>query len=897
MNFYNNNFYFLEIELFKNFKNYILFENISKIQNRIISGQKMNSSMNQSYSFKQNDIFTYYFMYNLFSNIVPYLDQLQLLYENLFESNQISIKSQLIYLIVIQFVVVFAIIMSQYIFILIGYEKAKKKIKNLKIKIQTNNVKLTQKKIQEYLHFCNTFNIYSLYIISDFEINIKQKNENISNSSSLNRKLVKDITGKGSMSFKLNKTYRNSIISQNYIENNLNSNLNLSAFGEQRKGTHTPNFKLSAMELTTGHINDIATNAYHNVSSFKTGGFGSSNNINNFSFYNSVISKNFTKNDNLTEINNHNNNHILNDDHELNILLNNNFTKENLDNSIINDPNARKTSFLKKLTSLEPTEKFEFETKKTFLEIPSLDVKKDKDKIKGLLNPFSIQSKFRRSASNISDSNYNKSNIITKNDHSRLNLLSQDSVDNSKKNFLKLHTGEERSKINLYTNKNSQSFKRVFTSTKKKNFAERTLGDTNTNLKQYDSIISNITKKFDKIDDDDGSPILALNKRQNNLNFGSNSNIIHKIEFSSTIQKMEFRKGTEKQISLSYANISTQKNLEGVKNDDNKSDNNKEKDKSQLLEVNDLKEMKMADMNILDDVTLTKKKNELSNNEKPKEEEIERSVEQIIYKNYLPKIFLIGFGIVFLILYSTNVVYNINSVNNISFINKFSKLLEKRIGLLEGLTLRYQTSILLNNTKNDLSEYFKNIDQNQLDIIDMNKNEGLKILPLSYEIEKNIADKKFCEFISPKFSTLYNTIQEQEFLECKIIANQMNSNGFINAYNAVLNTLRVLYDDMKKLNNLSDYSLISKIMDSTYFNIKLILDYTFRKLDILEKKAMESDLEQLFTDFLNIEKIFSIISLILCIIFCFTSILIVILPIKSVEIIISWLIHKLLRDI
>ena len=48
-------------------------------------------------------------------------------------------------------------------------------MKELKTKVRDNNVELTIKKIEEYIKFCNTFNVYSLYLIADFEVNPAMK--------------------------------------------------------------------------------------------------------------------------------------------------------------------------------------------------------------------------------------------------------------------------------------------------------------------------------------------------------------------------------------------------------------------------------------------------------------------------------------------------------------------------------------------------------------------------------------------------------------------------------------------------------------------------------------------------------------------------------------------------
>jgi len=949
------------------------------MQKELNSSLAQNSLDLNSLNFKLSDINSFYFIYNTFKNLNPYLDELQILYEKFFSMSQNSLKNQLIILVVIQFIVVIVIIISQYIFILIGYEKAKKKMKNLKIKIQSNNVQLTQKKIDEFLEFCNTFNVYSLYVIADFEISMKKtnKNENLKNFTNGNpvninsRLLTKELSNKKSfynLNFLNTKNQMSSIKEIFNFENSSHQNHSFNN-NELKKSNLTPNFQLSVLDnsliyenLNCSNLNigNSILNINNNLiktNSIRTAKFNTSNknlcnivnnnncnsknlgkndrsdsfnysfmrnNTNSFSKMNSLgPNKNFTKNefnDNSIilgpnncyfqsgHIPSMNKNTRLNEDPESNNLLEKQHTNEiNFDSSIFNTSNIAfdKIPHLKKL--------FSFERGNYHLDIPLNEGGTNKpEKLSFMLGNGINLNKIKRSPSIRSD-NLNKSNLTNKNDHSEINLLSQDYIENNQFNkyiFNKLKTCE----INL-SNKNN--FKRVFTS---KNFivnnrngifkSEKII-ETGNNM---DFEMRDINKKLDNLEEDLPS------------NLSKNKNYPTKFDDNSNVQKLEnLKNATDKQIGIPFGNslisISYNNNLNHV-NESNKTATFSSKDKylvknltgknnikknlkkeedeeshNKDFELKDLKDMKMSEMNILNDATLVKKKNELKKKDKPKEEDVEISVEQIIFKNFLPKIFLIIFGLFFSTLYSLNIFFNISYVNKITSINQYSKIIQERIGLIDTLLLNYEVAILLNTTKTDYNSLFKKVDKNRLEIIEMNKADGLKFLYLSYELEKNLADKKFCEYISVKIANSFKTKEEKELIECKLIGNQMNSNGFYNAYSTVYNTLKVLYDDMTKLEDLSEESLLQKIIDFTFLNVKMNVDFTFRKLDILEKTLINEDLENIFSDFLNIENIFSILSLIFCVIFCFSSILIVILPIKSVEIIISWLIHKLLKDL
>jgi len=950
----------------------------------MIYQNKLNNSIYSNFSsytfnFNLSDVYTFYFIYNIFGNINPYLDQLQNLYEKFFISNQESLNKQLIILIIIQFMVVLVVIISQYIFILIGYEKAKKKMKNLKIKIQSNNVHLTQKKVDEFMQFCDTFNIYSLYVIADFEISMKKggnsSRKQTSYKGNLNQNyLNKDLSTRKSfnnLQFLNSRTNMSSLKDiYNYENSNYNSNLI-----EFKNTINSPNFHMSFIENSLINDNSINIanqnlfqnnfNNLNNSNSIKKVRTNIENNRNHINF-----NKNFTKNPSKLEpldffnlnlkrtntngynsnsldknpnpksiaennnnpvnnstqilsqvrIPNFNNIHNNNNDQEYKNLLNNITSKYNNPDFSLSNSNQHSYGKLSLLNKLSSHVAEDIENKSNlYLDLPTKEMEfRSRVNIDRMKTDFNNFNKFKRSPSHRSENLANKSNLSNKNDHSQVNLLSQDFIENSSnKIIMKMNTGES----NLL---NKNSYQRLLTS---KNAINRSRGNFNLGVSdktlldsEQDNFVSIINRKKKKIDFNDQENITQDFAFDNN----ENKNVsLGKLDYNNTLKNLEnLKSAREKHISIQTGsninnfgeNLTITNNSKSKKIIDNIhtnleinfknnkldlvkqiEDGNESIDKE--LELKDLKDMKISEMNILKDATLVKKKNELRQKDKPKEEEVDISVEQIIYKNFLPKIFLFIFGLIFIILYSFNIFFNFTSINQITSINKYSKIIQARVGLIENLILNYEVAILLNNTQSDFTSLFRFIDENNIEINQMNKENGLKLLPLISDLENNLGDKSFCQYISGKFAENYNTSKEKEFLECNLVGNQMNSNGFYTAYSNVYNIIKILFDDMKKLKDLSEISLISKLMDINYFNVKMNIDFTFRKLDIIEKQLLNKDVENIFGNFLNIENIFSMLSLIFCIIFCISSIIIVILPIKSVEIIISWLIHKLLKDI
>jgi hypothetical protein len=310
--------------------------------------------------------------------------------------------------------------------------------------------------------------------------------------------------------------------------------------------------------------------------------------------------------------------------------------------------------------------------------------------------------------------------------------------------------------------------------------------------------------------------------------------------------------------------------------------------------VENLREFKKLNDGTIDKV---RKNAEIAKHKGMKDEEIEQKVEKIIHSNLTAKIILTVFGLGFLILYMIAGLSNISSMSKLDSLQNSSLIYLEKVQAMNSLILKYKFNLITNSTKIDLQPQFEKVYENINNVVKVKQTSEFSIYSRTYELEQLIDSKLACDYISIPFSKLSITSMNSEYEknECVLIAEQMNKNGLIEAYSNILNTMQQLNTDMLDLQDLSEESILGKMHDSLLFNLVLDLDYTFRKYDLLLTNYLLDDFEDFNTNLLFNEKLFSYTSIILNIVFAGTSLILIILPIKYIETMISWLLHKL-RD-
>ena len=128
----------------------------------------------------------------------------------------------------------------------------------------------------------------------------------------------------------------------------------------------------------------------------------------------------------------------------------------------------------------------------------------------------------------------------------------------------------------------------------------------------------------------------------------------------------------------------------------------------------------------------------------------------------------------------------------------------------------------------------------------------------------------------------------------------MNINGLSNAESYILSTLIVLIEDWKNLykanKSLTNTEVVELLKYDKFYAITEEMIYTFRKYTKLLNVYIMDDIGKIFNKISIIETILGLTKIILNLIFLILSLLFIIYPIKSVEILISWMSHKIMQN-
>ncbi len=296
------------------------------------------------------------------------------------------------------------------------------------------------------------------------------------------------------------------------------------------------------------------------------------------------------------------------------------------------------------------------------------------------------------------------------------------------------------------------------------------------------------------------------------------------------------------------------------------------------------------------------------NNINTKEEIIAYKIDNIIQNNLQVKLILnITLGI-FIILYIISLSINFLFNKNIENAKLYTTLLYNKTSLLMGNILNYQFHVIRhyhdqsNNIHNiALEEGILRYEENRkaLTIFETEKNP--KILVSTYNYEMNLRDNDFCNYFSKIYSTMYQEFNEdEEKNECLNVGEQMNINGLANAESYVLSTLIVLIEDWDNLykanKSLSNDQVVELLKYDKFYAITEEMIYTFRKYTRVLNVYIMDDIGKIFNKISIIETLLGLTKIILNFVFLFLSLLFIIYPIKSVEILISWMSHKIMQN-
>ena len=152
--------------------NYFILDNIS---NAIV--QKAINSTELILELNEQEIILFYILKNAIPDFGRYNNYLiNEFYDILKKKQSVTLINTGIYKFSELFILI-AMIVLEWVFILLGFKKFKNKIFDLRFKIENNHIDIILQKIDEYKKFSNSLNIESIYYISDIAPKKNAKNE------------------------------------------------------------------------------------------------------------------------------------------------------------------------------------------------------------------------------------------------------------------------------------------------------------------------------------------------------------------------------------------------------------------------------------------------------------------------------------------------------------------------------------------------------------------------------------------------------------------------------------------------------------------------------------------------------------------------------------------------
>ena len=280
----------------------------------------------------------------------------------------------------------------------------------------------------------------------------------------------------------------------------------------------------------------------------------------------------------------------------------------------------------------------------------------------------------------------------------------------------------------------------------------------------------------------------------------------------------------------------------------------------------------------------------------PKKEVIESKIDNVVYNNTISKIILNSALTIFTVLYIINIALNFLYRNNLNQAALYSYLLFNKTSLINMIMLKYEFSLIQNEHDDSIEELIKEAEHNKEAINSFEVNKNPKLLHKVYQLEKVLEGNDSCKKLSNLVVSYYNSSYEDELKECETVGDFMNSNGISKAESYVLSTLIVLIEDWKKIvfTQINETIIMQKLNDLSFVNIICEIEYTFKKYSNLLRTFMRKDVDDIFSTIKRNEKILGCFSIGMNIIFIVLSLVFIIYPIKAVELIISWLSHKII---
>jgi hypothetical protein len=292
-------------------------------------------------------------------------------------------------------------------------------------------------------------------------------------------------------------------------------------------------------------------------------------------------------------------------------------------------------------------------------------------------------------------------------------------------------------------------------------------------------------------------------------------------------------------------------------------------------------------------------KNEMS------KEEIEKKIVNMIHSNLLAKIILNSAIFIFCVIYIISFVYNCLLNNKLEKARNFSYYYFRKMSVMNEIILNYQLHLIKNipdenvqdeNKKMKLTDLADNYKTNSERIISFtNENNINSILKETSSLIGLTTGKNFCA----NFANFYlRYFPQKEYNEtdlrdeCLNVGEKININGYTDAESYSFTTLSVFLEDWKNIYSfnhvMNKESIKEKLNEDKFVNIIEEIIFTSSKFSDVLTLCLFNDFNRIFKDIKILEILFGVISIILEIVFFVVSLLLIIYPIRSVDIIINW---------
>lgn len=787
-------------------------------------------------SLSNQDMNNYFLLRNLFNQIPIYLDQVIESSSNILDKTQKKTVYLIISLKVLEFVIVVIIIIIEWVFLWIGYEKAKKKIVRVIQKVERNNIKVTLKKINEFDIFANTFSINSLYFIADLDLKkIEESSKTLEGSSSFLLKPGHSLYP---------TTPQNKKKSQSSLFFSAQGFGNLIKSGSSLK--KEPKDSFVKVDLSDGDRasteNDGKKNllkVMHKLDQIK-GIKKSKDNLIKITKDPGLQSHN----ENPNSLVNDSSKPIggLQDNSELNNMfdknLNNNSKKKNVplgNDSIVEDLNV--APIKPALRGKEKKRNSVFDEDE-FNQVVVIGLSGEEESKAGMLKGdegLGLQKKrttkvqFKEKNVRYYSPGQNVNEIV---DLAKQKGEKRDSVVLEKPNFNSIETAQQNLPVRYKEQKPAE---------------ERTYMD-------YKS--SSSTFLTNHANDNEKSLLHVINS--------TNKALEKKGKYDSQRFTNKASSSRELPTQIQWSNLQ---------------DNSNHYSKYHLLEQGN---------------SIVVKKPPEREKDIPKKEVIESKIENVVYNNIVARLILnITLG-AFVILYVVNILLNFIYQHNINQASIYSNLLFNKTTHLIMIMLRYEFMMIENENADFVTYLIEAAEKNKKDINDFEVNKKPNVLPSVFQLEKELEANDSCTLLSEQFSSYYNSSYEDELKECSNVGELMNSNGIKKAESYVLSTLIFLIEDWKKLSNKNEDIIVEKLNDFSFLNIVCEIEYTLRKYSTILMVNIGKDAEQIFLSINKNEKLLGFFSIGMNVIFLVLSLIFIIYPIRAVEMMITWLSHKII---